>query len=75
MNSRDKQNAHYDKWLPQARKHFVKSSNRQMSMRISYKFPMFVSLWWFHGIVTVIIELNLMACAYVRLTHRNSRGT
>ena len=49
--------------LPQVRKHFLKSSNQQMSIIISYKFSMFVCSWWFHGIVTVIIELNLMACA------------
>ena len=43
MNSRDKQNVHYHKWLPQARKHFLKSRSQQMSLRISYKFPLFVS--------------------------------
>ena len=37
MNSRDKQNALHNKWLPQAREHFLKSSNQQMSIRTSYK--------------------------------------
>ena len=63
MNSRDKQNEHYNKWLPQARKHFLNSRNQKRSIKISHKFHLFVLSWWFHVIVAIILELNLMAYA------------